>query len=397
VSLAATACWAGPAANNIGQSLSAVPAAQIDLSKGEALKEGYGRLVVKLEGLETSAGRRVQAAAASQSAVVVLTRPGGGQVQDQQATPHDAVYFATVSGSSTTISLPGLPPTVASPTIDPNNPSSNAYVVTTLVGDWGAFEGLNATNITDVTYAELGDAANNFDYGTSSGGVFTWDNFGADVVLSTAAGVGSNGTLLKSGTAKVDVAAGVVSTITVTNFDHLTRRFTNNAAAGNAITKGFKNVVSVSASVPAGGGSIRLRHPAWNKTDIDTSGGLNSVRYVLDLSTDATPKTWSDGTVTASFGQRNMQTGNATAVTPGAFSTTFSGTTNSGLSSGTSGLSNRLNWLDVDYTGIGAGDNVMDHTFTFSSGLGGETVRIYMLPLGATNIMSGPFTSTVFQ
>lgn len=379
----------------------------IDLSDGKALKSGFGRLTVKLRG--PSIRRSVQAVG-TQYAIIVVTKPGGGEVTDENG--DDAVYWAPVDTGVATFILPGLPPT----TTEVSGPqTANAYVVNALVGDWDGFVGPDSYE--DLTSGDLA-------YGSRSEGTFSFDNLGKDLVSSEVT-PSVDSMLLASAWGRGDVTSGVTPVVQMTTYTHFQNSFqqspvslegsetVGSVAHGLLINKGAENVTSLSNLTVDSTGALRLRQPAMDPDGVDVlPRELGSIpthhkpaRLLVQLTSGGSSFDGFSPIVTGAVYDPAAGTTSEldTPASNQALTTTVTAFSNPGYS-----LANTLAWTDIDLAGPTAGPstftieglvnsepNVVDFTLT---GLPpGATARVYFLPLGTAYIMSGPFTPNTFE
>ncbi len=274
----------------------------IDLSGGQPPAPGFGRLVVDLRHRDVF-DRRVQAAL-PQNAILVVTRPGGGEVTDQDNNP--AIYTAPIVAGVSTIVLPGLPSTTTeiSGAITPTS-----YVLDVLLGTWEPF--VPPSSYGDLTVAPLA-------YGVeTTPGVtfgFTPQKFSGDLLeLGDDPSAPANVRyLVASGWTRASVSAGLKPSIaTVTTGTHLRYRLINSAAflatdevPGSPehraqIDKGVYNTSVLQNLRSDSSGQLRLRHPGLNPDEIDLStdplttidGATRSNKRVLRMQVQLTGAT----------------------------------------------------------------------------------------------------------
>lgn len=406
VPLALTACWspaARVAAQYPGQGVSLAQQNQgqfIDLSGGQ-VKPGYGKLSLKVA-VPPLAGRRTQALD-TQVLLIAITKQDGTKITDSNG--KDAVYAALLSGTSATITLPGLPPSTPNPLGD----DTTAYVVTGLIGDWdhttagNKFPVLSAALPTSaanpMTYASLGGSVNaSFNYGQVSGSKFLWNALDADQQTSATLAGGTpaawaNGKLTRSGYAHASVTGDLATTATLAMYYQFPAKFQNNPAT---VAGASANIVSLKGLVVQGG-AVSVRDPGLTVNSIDPISARNKVRLILDLEDSSGGLTFSS-TPTASIDVYSATTGATSSVPAGvtssvALSTTVTAGSNTGFT-----LAGKLAFCDIDFTSLNANPaakNIVDYTI---SGLpAANSMRMYLLPMGTTNMTSGPFASTVFQ
>lgn len=383
-SLTLTACWS-QAPSTVGQMVGTHPQV-INLAKGTP-RAGFGRMTIQVP--VGGKGTRAVQAIGSQRLIVIITKPDGSEVQDENG--HDAVYSAAVSSGVATVTLPGLPPTTTSTS---GGPSANAYTVTTLIGNWD-----DSSLPSDYTYAEMaGDGSWAFDYGTRSEGKFTFDEFGSDLIPSTTldgsteAAEFPNGRLQRSGFGRADITSGVQTTITVSNFEHFITNFVNSTTFDAA--KARANVTSLTGLVADDAGKVRVRHPGLALNTIDDASG-RKLRFVVSLQDDTTKSMSSPPAMSIKKYDPAGGTYSATLTAP-SFSAVLTSTANAGFSS----LNSEMAYADADLTAVNtsvSASNIVDFEFDLGSAMAGATVRLYALPLGTNGIMSGAFAPSIFE
>lgn len=375
---------------------------RVDLTGGNPVRPGYGRLRVVVD--QHASGRRIQAA--DQRLILVVTRPGGGEVEDEFGQP--AVYSVTASGGLFTITLPGLPPTT---TAVGGSLSSSAYVLSALIGNWDAF--VAPTSYTDLTSGILA-------YGSQSEGTFTLSSFGLDMVSSDLE-PDTDSMLLSSGFARADITSGVSPTVTIQTYTHWQKHFQNSPVAfvpqnpgpatfAQLIATGSANVISMSNLTIDDEGELRLRNPAFNPGEVDllpvAVGSIPANRRVARLTVFLTGSETFSTAPTVTVKVRDVAAGTTSALdspVEGQALTLFqSGATNEAFS-----LAGKLAYLDLDLSGpvaqgeitvsglVAATYNVVD--FALAGLPAGAAARVYLAPLGTAYIMSGPSTPNAFE
>ncbi len=396
------------AAGPFGAAIAGVPhdpTLTVDLAGEQPVRPGFGRFTVYVD--QPGRARRVQAN--EQYLIIAITRPGGGTVKDENN--QDAVYSVQADTNGLMrIDLPGLPQTTS---VVNGSQTPSAYVIHALVGNWSPF-------VAPTGYSSL-SGAGVLGYGTLTGSTFAFDDFGKDLVVATLAANSTN-VLLASGYGRLDVTAGVVSSVTLQTRLHLQKRFANSpqslepvsptqAEINGLVASGSANVTVITNLTSGADGTLRLRHPAFNPDEVDATdeviGDITAGRRVARMVVQT-----ADGSAFGSAPALTVQTydtasGDADGITPDVTDRTFSFSLANGQN-GAFGLDQTMVWADADLSGplagathftvsdlVPAAYNVLDLTLT---GLpAAKALKLYFLPIGSAYIMTGATTNNRFN
>ncbi len=391
------------AAGTLGDDL-LLPVHHVDLAGERPVRPGFGRFKVVIDRLASA--RRIQAD--DQYLILAITKPGGGQISDENG--DEAVYSTQAVNGVMVRTLPGLPNTTAQAT---GSLTADAYVINALVGNWTPFT-------PPTTYAAL-TGAGVLGYGSSTNSLFKLDNFGKNLVNSTLPALTAN-VLQASGYARVDISPGLVPSVTIPTRLHVGKRFSNSprsleplnptpAEIAGLVASGSANVTLIKNLKSDATGTLRLRHPAFNPDEVDLAeSGLGSIpanrrvgRVIVQTS---------DGSILPAAPAVTVETydptaGETTGITPTVSNKVLSFSLTSGSNTAFT-LDRTMAWADLDLSGPLAGStgftvadlvpaafNVLDITL---SGLPVSTLlRVYFLPVGSAYIMSGATTDNRFK